>query len=107
MTETFSVVVDKNVPMATRDGTILRSDVYRPVAEGRYPVLLGRTQYNKESWGAWIAPTHTAAAGYVVPIRPASTSGRRAHANCWRYHPVNGVTATPCPDEWIIQPPPR
>src|SRR5579859_1204887 len=65
MPETFSVVVDKNVPMATRDGTILRSDVYRPSADGHYPVLLGRTPYNKESWGSWIEPTHTAAAGYV------------------------------------------
>jgi putative CocE/NonD family hydrolase len=68
MPEAFSVVVDKNVPLTTRDGTVLRSDVYRPARDGRYPVLLGRTQYNKESWGAWIAPTHTAAAGYVVVV---------------------------------------
>ena len=68
MAEAFSVVVDKNVPMKTRDGTILRSDVYRPSAAGQHPVLLGRTQYNKESWGAWISPTHTAAAGYAVVI---------------------------------------
>src|SRR5579872_187167 len=68
MNEAFSVVVDKNVATKTRDGTLLRSDVYRPAADGRYPVLLGRTQYNKESWGAWISPAHTAAAGYVVVI---------------------------------------
>ena len=68
MTETFSVIVEKNVPMKTRDGTVLRSDVYRPALEGHYPVLLGRTQYNKEAWGAWISPTHTAAAGYAVVI---------------------------------------
>jgi len=68
MPEQFSVTVDKDVPMRTRDGTILRSDVYRPVQSGRYPVLLGRTQYGKDSWGQWIAPLRTAALGYAVVI---------------------------------------
>jgi putative CocE/NonD family hydrolase len=68
MPETFSVVVDKNVPMTTRDGTVLRSDVYRPIGDGRHPVLLGRTQYNKETWGGWISPANTAATGYVVVV---------------------------------------
>ncbi|MBV9119211.1 MAG: CocE/NonD family hydrolase [Chloroflexi bacterium] len=67
MPEAFSVTVEKDVPMTTRDGTILRSDIYRPVA-GQHPVILGRTQYGKDGWGQWIAPVRTAALGYAVVI---------------------------------------
>ena len=35
MPEQFSVTVEKDVPMTTRDGTILRSDVYRPAGVDR------------------------------------------------------------------------
>jgi putative CocE/NonD family hydrolase len=68
MPQTFTVVVEKDVPLATRDGTVLRSDVYRPADGGRHPVLLGRTQYGKETWGAWMAPARTAGEGYVVVV---------------------------------------
>ena len=63
-----SVLVELDVPVAMRDGIVLRSDVYRPAAEGRYPVLLARTCYGKGTWGRWIEPERTAAAGYVVVI---------------------------------------
>ncbi len=39
--------VEKNVPVPMRDGTILRADVRRPKAAGRYPVLIFRTPYDK------------------------------------------------------------
>ncbi|HEY4279757.1 MAG TPA: CocE/NonD family hydrolase [Conexibacter sp.] len=64
----LGVRVERDVPLTTRDGTILRSDVYRPAAAGRYPVLLGRTCYGKGSWGDWIEPEKTAAEGWVVVI---------------------------------------
>ena len=41
------VLVEKDVPMTTRDGLTLRADVYRPDAPGRFPVLLSRLPYNK------------------------------------------------------------
>lgn len=63
-----SVVVELDVPVAMRDGTVLRSDVCRPAAAGRYPVLLARTCYGKGTWGRWIDPERTAAAGYVVVV---------------------------------------
>ena len=45
--DTFrNIVVDRDVEVPMRDGTILRADVYRP-AEGRWPVLLKRTPYDK------------------------------------------------------------
>jgi putative CocE/NonD family hydrolase len=43
----FRVLVDKDVPMTTRDGVVLRADVYRPETEGRFPVLLSRLPYDK------------------------------------------------------------
>jgi uncharacterized protein len=64
-------LVELDVPAPMRDGTILRSDVYRPAADGRHPVLLGRTPYGKRSWGAWIEPSRTAAAGFAVVINDA------------------------------------
>ncbi|MAF10994.1 hypothetical protein CMK11_11150 [Candidatus Poribacteria bacterium] len=39
------VQVDRHVSVPMRDGTILRADVYRPTAEGQYPVVLERVAY--------------------------------------------------------------
>ena len=39
--------IDWDVPVAMEDGTVLRADVYRPVAEGRYPVILSSGPYGK------------------------------------------------------------
>jgi len=41
------IVVERNVPARMRDGVILRADIYRPKAEGKFPVLLVRTPYDK------------------------------------------------------------
>lgn len=45
--EEYAVVYENNVPMKTRDGVILYADIYRPKAEGKFPVLLERTCYDK------------------------------------------------------------
>jgi putative CocE/NonD family hydrolase len=66
------VVVEKGVEATMRDGTRLRADVYRPAAEGRYPVLVQRTPYNREMWpltAATLDPVRAAAAGFVVVIQ--------------------------------------
>jgi uncharacterized protein len=39
--------VDWDVPIAMDDGTVLRADVFRPPAEGRYPVILSYGPYAK------------------------------------------------------------
>jgi uncharacterized protein len=52
-----------------RDGTVLRADVYRPVAGGDRPVLLHRSPYDKQiaqSDLAYPHPAWYAAHGYVV-----------------------------------------
>jgi uncharacterized protein len=43
----YDVVVERDVPMRARDGVVLRSDIYRPDAEGTFPVLVVRTAYDK------------------------------------------------------------
>ena len=40
--------LEKDVPVAVRDGVILRADVLRPRKQGRFPTLVYRTPYNKE-----------------------------------------------------------
>jgi len=47
----YEVEVDRNVPVPMRDGTILRADVYRPRAEGRFPVIVERTQLGRGGGG--------------------------------------------------------
>jgi putative CocE/NonD family hydrolase len=43
----YRVLVEKDVPAKTRDGVVLRADIYRPDAPGRFPVLLSRLPYDK------------------------------------------------------------
>jgi uncharacterized protein len=46
--EQNDVVMERNVPMQTRDGVTLRADVWRPDRPGRFPVILSRTPYGKD-----------------------------------------------------------
>jgi predicted acyl esterase len=39
--------IDWDVPVPMDDGIILRADVYRPIAENRYPVILSYGPYGK------------------------------------------------------------
>jgi uncharacterized protein len=39
--------IDWDVPITMDDGVVLRADVYRPIAEGRYPVILSYGPYGK------------------------------------------------------------
>ena len=43
-------VVDRDAEAHARDGTVLRADVYRPDAPGRFPVIVERTPYNKSGF---------------------------------------------------------
>jgi uncharacterized protein len=44
----MDILVEKNIMVPMRDGVELATDVYRPVEEGQFPVLLARLPYNKE-----------------------------------------------------------
>jgi putative CocE/NonD family hydrolase len=77
----FGTVTDKDVPITTRDGTVLRANVTRPDVPGRYPVLVTQTPYGKD--GAVIVALGGAAdalvqRGYVqvtVDVRGTGASG--------------------------------
>ena len=43
------IVVERGVAMKTRDGVTLRADIYRPAGEGKFPVLLQRSPYDKSN----------------------------------------------------------
>jgi len=64
----YEVTVERGVEMKTRDGVTLRADIYRPKAEGKFPVLLQRTPYNKGD-GESDFGKHAAAIGYVVIVQ--------------------------------------
>ncbi len=59
------VQVERHVPIPMADGTILRADVYRPAALGRYPVLVERVAYELEERCRY-AGEYYASRGYVV-----------------------------------------
>ena len=62
--EHYEVIVERNVPAKMRDGVILRANIYRPNAEGKFPVLLVRTPYDKTNESSF--GMKGAARGYVV-----------------------------------------
>ena len=62
--EHYEVIVERNVPATMHDGTVLRADIYRPKADGKFPVLLTRTPYDRRA-EIDFGPV-AAARGYVV-----------------------------------------
>src|ERR1700757_2936827 len=62
--EPYAVTYERNVPVRMRDGVTLRADIYRPQADGKFPVLLQRTPYNKDNGVGF--GMKAAARGYVV-----------------------------------------
>src|SRR5579863_4330711 len=60
----YEVKIERGVEAKMRDGVILRADIYRPKADGKFPVLLQRTPYNKNNGVNFGA--RAAALGFVV-----------------------------------------
>ena len=65
--ERYEVTIEHGVAAKMRDGVTLGADIYRPKAEGKFPVLLERTPYDKR--GALDFGLKAAARGYVVIIQ--------------------------------------
>ncbi|MCI0423401.1 MAG: CocE/NonD family hydrolase, partial [Acidobacteria bacterium] len=62
-TEGYSVIVQTGVRVKMRDNVSLVADIYRPKAEGKFPVLLIRTPYNRKDAATG---NYLASHGYVV-----------------------------------------
>jgi putative CocE/NonD family hydrolase len=67
----YAVNVQTNVRVKMRDGVSLVADIYRPKIEGRLPVLLTRTPYNRKDPETGM---YLASRGYVVILQ--DTRGR-------------------------------
>lgn len=79
--ETYAVRVDHDVPAKLRDGVTLRADIYRPDAQGKFPVLLQRTPYSKTNgWDGGFF-SKAAAQGYVVVVQ--DVRGRYTSEGDW------------------------
>jgi hypothetical protein len=72
---TYRVVVEKDVPMRTRDGVTLYADVYRPDTTERFPVLVMRTPYDKSIDMALMA---------AIGLMPGGMSGLDLAQAIWR-----------------------
>jgi putative CocE/NonD family hydrolase len=78
--QTLNVKVERGVPAKMRDGVSLKADIYRPDADGTFPVLLQRTPYNK--MGGSVDFAYKAAAdGYIVVIQ--DVRGRYTSEGDW------------------------
>ncbi|MBV9712474.1 MAG: CocE/NonD family hydrolase [Ktedonobacteraceae bacterium] len=77
------VTIDFDVPARMRDGVVLRANVYRPVGEGKWPVLLTRLPYGKDLplGTAAMDPVQVARRGYVVVVQ--DTRGRFSSEGEW------------------------
>jgi putative CocE/NonD family hydrolase len=67
----YEVAIQANVPVKMRDGVTLIADIYRPKAQGNFPVLLTRTPYNRRDP---MTGTFLASHGYVAILQ--DTRGR-------------------------------
>src|SRR5215813_13762803 len=83
--EPYEVAVFRNLMVPMRDGVKLATDIYRPArngapVDGKFPVILERTPYNKDSiagWAAYFVPR-----GYVAVGQ--DTRGRWGSEGRWR-----------------------
>jgi hypothetical protein len=73
------IVIERHVAMKTRDGVTLKADIYKPAGEGKFPVLLQRTPYDKN--GAEGFARQAVARGYMVVVQ--DVRGRYASEGEW------------------------
>ena len=65
----FEIFMDANVDAVMRDGTILRSDIFRPDGDGPFPVLVSRTPYDKTRPVYQKISRFMAAQGYICVLQ--------------------------------------
>ena len=73
------VTIERDLSVKMRDGVTLRADICHPKADGKFPVLLTRTPYDKK--GVMDFCVKAAARGYVVVAQ--DVRGRYASEGEW------------------------
>src|ERR1043166_2898921 len=84
----FDIVAARNVMVPMRDGVRLATDIYRPardgvVVDGKFPVIMERTPYDKSGVAEWLLGY--VKDGYVVVAQ--DTRGRYHSEGRWRFMP--------------------
>lgn len=66
-----SVTIQYDVPVPMRDGAVLRADIYSPVGNGPWPVIVARTPYDKGdvSGLSFLDPWQAARRGFIAVIQ--------------------------------------
>lgn len=83
----YRVAIQQGVSVKMRDGVSLAADVYRPVSDEKFPVLLERTPYNRA--GEAREANELAAHGYIVIVQ--DTRGRFASGG--EFYPFRNESA--------------
>jgi uncharacterized protein len=80
--ERNDLLLDNRAPIPMRDGVVLYADVYRPVGNGRHPVLVSRTPYSTERFpAAYEAGVYFSRRGYVYVFQ--DVRGRHESDGRW------------------------
>lgn len=86
MESSTAIIVEQNVGIPMRDGTIIRCDIYRKNDDKKYPVLIEKSPYeNKQFWGIHCiicSPYVMAQKGYVAMV--VEDRGRESSDGKWR-----------------------
>jgi putative CocE/NonD family hydrolase len=80
-----NVILETDVPATMRDGVVLRADILRPDAPGRFPAILLRTPYGKAYEWRDSFSIRAARAGYVVVAQDV----RGRYASDGVFHPYH------------------
>ncbi len=103
-----SIRIDRNVEMKTRDGVVLRADVYRPEIEAKVPAIVMRTPYEKRNTAQtnrYLPPLTACDAGFAVVVQ--DIRGRYASDGEWdvvHLHAANVEDGEDC-IEWVASEP--
>ena len=81
----YAITIERNTSLKMRDGVVLHADIYRPGGPEKFPILLERTPYNKDSLIGFAA--RAAAERIADRIARPPTAGKRAQS----HHQLHGL----------------
>ena len=103
----YEYVVERDVPVITRDGVRMATDIYRPAlndaaVDGAWPVIVERSPYGKTRLSHSVTGRYFARRGYVVVVQDVRGRGSSEGEFAWlRHEGPDGFDAL----EWIARQP--